>query len=144
MKILFLDIDGVLNYSELPITLNQDKIPDIKPDLATKVNEIIKATKAKIVMSSAWRNRFSPKEWKIFLAKHGLFADVISLIPRLPGHHRLDEIKLWLQSNKVDKFVIIDDINMKDLAPNSVETVYNIGITDNDVEKAIFILGKCE
>ena len=50
MKIIFLDIDGVLNnYNTLGEGANWE------PDLVKILNRIIKETKAKIVLSSTWR-----------------------------------------------------------------------------------------
>lgn len=57
MKILFLDVDGVMNSEE---TLKKQTVRDphpsgIDPYLALLVNRIIEATGCKVVLSSAWR-----------------------------------------------------------------------------------------
>jgi len=48
-KVLFLDIDGVLNAS-------YESEPLILPECARRFNRIIRETGAKVVISSSWRN----------------------------------------------------------------------------------------
>ena len=58
MKILFLDIDGVVNSQETLQKSSQVREPHpsgIDPYLALLVNRIIHATGCKVVLSSAWR-----------------------------------------------------------------------------------------
>lgn len=66
MKIIFLDIDGVLNSEKfyekrhrcyekgIPFAVNWP-FSDIDPDSVDILNKVIKATNARIVMSSTWR-----------------------------------------------------------------------------------------
>lgn len=51
MKILFLDIDGVLNTHEVTIAM----CGQIHKDKITRLNKILEVTDCKIVLSSAWR-----------------------------------------------------------------------------------------
>jgi thiol-disulfide isomerase/thioredoxin len=66
IKVIFLDIDGVLNSHEYWVSEryktyngNIETHPnyEISPDLVDTLNKIIEATKAKIVVSSTWRSR---------------------------------------------------------------------------------------
>lgn len=56
-KYIFLDIDGVLNSQKTRV--NDPK--NIDRTLTKNLSVIVKATKAKIVLSSTWRLE---KEWK--------------------------------------------------------------------------------
>lgn len=118
--IIFLDIDGVLNnYSY------RTEFPNlICPYNIVNLNKIIAATKAKIVISSYWRETITTD----FLKSFGFIGDVIGYTPRLSFHceafptysysvPRGCEIKAWLELNKADlgvkmsklKYVILDD-----------------------------------
>jgi hypothetical protein len=103
MKVIFLDIDGVLNSANTP---NPRKFPYIvDPKLLKRFKRLLQRTGAKVVLSSTWR--YDPAG--IFSAKHwGIpFIDVI---PDMPKRPRRDEVLAWLKAHpKVKRFVIIDD-----------------------------------
>jgi hypothetical protein len=53
MKIIFLDIDGVLNCEKTP---NSRKFPYVvDKKLLLRVNGLVERTRAKVVLSSSWR-----------------------------------------------------------------------------------------
>jgi hypothetical protein len=54
-KIIFLDIDGVLNNSKW---LKENKNNPIDPAAVNRINVIMQKTDAKIVISSSWRIKF--------------------------------------------------------------------------------------
>lgn len=103
MKIIFLDIDGVLNCKS---TANPRKLPYVVDQrLLSRLKRLLKRSKAKVVLSSTWRydpaGLFSAKYWGI------PFMDVT---PDMPHRPRRDEILAWLKKHpKVDRFVVIDD-----------------------------------
>ena len=103
MKVIFLDIDGVLNCAKTP---NPRKLPYIAdPRLLRRFARLVERSKAKVVLSSTWRydpaGLFSARHWGIH------FIDVI---PDMPGKPRRDEILAWLRHHpRVKRFVVIDD-----------------------------------
>jgi HAD domain in Swiss Army Knife RNA repair proteins len=103
MKVIFLDIDGVLNADQTP---NPRKFPYIVDrKLLTRFKRVLERTRAKVVLSSTWRYDTAG----LFSAKyHGIpFVDVT---PDMPHRPRRDEILTWLKKHpKVDRFVVIDD-----------------------------------
>ena len=103
MKVIFLDIDGVLNSDQ---TSNPRKLPYITDrKLLTRFKRVLKRTGAKVVLSSTWR--YDPAG--LFSAKYyGIpFVDVT---PDMPHRPRRDEILMWLKKRpKLDRFVVIDD-----------------------------------
>ena len=147
-KVIFLDIDGVLNNNE---TFQQApekyaagialELALINLELCYKVSLIVKETGAKIVLSSTWRIKPDIEQ---ILATFGL--TVSGKTPcRLAYCIRGHEIGLWLQKNKVDTFVILDDeSDMGNYMSHLVQTNEVMGITDKDVEKAIEILNREE
>jgi hypothetical protein len=103
MKVLFADIDGVLNCRK---THNPRKFPYIvDPLLLERFERVIEATQAKVVLSSTWRydpaGLFSAKHWGI------PFKDVL---PDMPGRPRRDEILSWLSANQTaTRYAVLDD-----------------------------------
>lgn len=138
MKVLFLDIDGVLNnfkdrnfgekFSEVSCH-NLNTIVERVPDL-------------KIVISSAWRIWGLTYMRKI-LALNGVKADVIDCTGRENGI-RGHQIQCWLDRNPgVTNLVILDDnSDMGDLTNKLVKTNSFIGLTTTEVEQAVDILNK--
>ena len=103
MKVIFLDIDGVLNCKNTP---NPRKFPYIvDPKLLKRFKRLLQCTGAKVVLSSTWRydpaGLFSAKHWGI---------PFIDVIPDMPKRPRRDEVLAWLKTHpKVKRFVVIDD-----------------------------------
>jgi hypothetical protein len=103
MKVIFLDIDGVLNCKRTP---NPRKLPYVvDPPLLDRFKRLVAAAQAEVVLSSTWRydpaGLFSAQRWGI------PFKDVI---PDLPDRTRRDEICVWLEKHPdVTRFAVIDD-----------------------------------
>lgn len=147
-KIIFLDIDGVLNVycegrDEYGCTFHKHFEDNLK--------WIIEETNAKIVISSSWRmNGLSIMQemWQY----RKLAGEVIDVTPYINNCKRGEEIQLWLNNNTVSNYVIIDDdTDMLDIQKNNfVCTSENIdhsdcidigyGLTHKCAEQAIKIL----
>lgn len=151
MKILFLDIDGVLNsvkfFNTLPhgfTTTRSDEILD--PEAIERVNKIINETGAKIVVSSSWRIGLSLVELQILLKDHGITGDIIGMTPSLSfkGRRRGHEIQAWLNNHLevIDFIILDDDSDMVHLMPALVKTSYQEGLLDVHVELAIKMLNE--
>jgi hypothetical protein len=103
MKVIFLDIDGVLNCAKTP---NPRKFPYIvDPALLVRFNRILESTGAHVVLSSTWRydpaGLFSAKHWGV------PFIDITPDMPHVP---RCKEIIGWLEKHsEVNRFAVIDD-----------------------------------
>lgn len=159
MKIVFLDVDGVLNsektcdyWHELTGEngfggfFHADKEPleksDTKwgEDLVARIRRIVNTTEAKIVMSSTWRKYYSIEKFKEMFQLYGWDAPVIDKTPS--GRDRGSEINVWLKNNPVENYVIIDDVDqfLVEQRPHYVQTDIMTGITETNVEKAIKIL----
>ena len=168
MKIVFLDIDGVLNHSStrhtvLPNSIEPLPIP-IDPKCMERLNRLIAETGARIVISSSWRLFARWQDLGPALARHGLVGDVIGETPDLPNNKawlanwqtrhgkafefdRLErgwEIGEWLAAHpEVTAFVILDDCSDMDaLKPWLVLTHPCDGLDDPDVERAKWLLDR--
>jgi hypothetical protein len=103
MKVIFLDIDGVLNCKSTP---NPRAFPYIiDPSLLARYLHLAAGTEAKTVLLSTWRH--DPAG--LWSARYyGVpFSDVI---PDMPESSRRDEICAWLKAHpEVTRYVVIDD-----------------------------------
>ena|SRR3990167_1924802 len=148
MKAIFLDFDGVLNGDDHPVFVEGWPYAHLDIPLVERLNRIIAATNAKVVVSSSWRVRFNLDELREILISRGFVGEVIDVTPRVPQRRfsemisRGEEVQAWLhQHPDVESYVIIDDINeFKGMKKHFVETNHRTGITDKDVERAINIL----
>ncbi len=145
MKVVFLDIDGVLNSVDWMIksagTFDNNQID---PDTVVRLNQITDTTGAKIVVSSVWRVLPTFDQLQRMLKAYGITAEVIDATPENvasgEGSREL-EILAWLSSNEVDQFLIIDDEGMDKLKAHHVKTDTQSGLLDLHVPHAIAILG---
>lgn len=159
MKVIFLDFDGVIT---VPSTRWHLSLTHMK-----RVGKILKATGAKIVVSSSWRHGGFEKFMEdiqnpdYFLCRPlphnkdiGTFLypeEIIGITPTIypepshkePGVDRGYEIDAWLQKYPVvDSYVILDDDSdfLESQKPLHIKTNYTEGLTDEQVEKAIDLL----
>lgn len=154
MKVIFLDIDGVLNLCYE----GRDEYGSLfHPHLVDNLKRLIDETGAKIVISSTWR--FSGlvimrEMWD----KRGLPGEVIGITPNFMRKYgttlcRGKEIDSYLEENKdITSYVILDDdTDMEDHQMDRfVKTSGNIdhedcvdigyGLTSRCVDRAIEIL----
>jgi len=112
MKVIFLDIDGVLNTSK-----TETNILDIDSFRLEYLKTIIDETDAKIVLSSSWvkffikaNNKVVPRNEKGTLFYNLLKLYNIEIYDILGiGFNREEMIINWISKNEVDSFIIIDD-----------------------------------
>lgn len=113
MKLIFLDVDGVLNSAEW-LETNQGEIDPAKVRL---LKQMIDATGAKVVLSSTWRNidgsDGNPRHPMYDYLVGELRACGIEIFSRTPllYNNRPKEIKAWLDqtSIKVERYISFDD-----------------------------------
>ena len=153
MKVIFLDIDGVLNCVE---TKEKCKAyVGIDDKMVSWLKRIVEATGAQIVLSSSWKHDWEPinkeaqNEFGFYvdraLKKHSLTA--IDKTYESNSEHRGEGIIQWVGTHEVDSFIILDDewYDFKELGLQSrvIKTEFydeNGGLTDDHVELAIELL----
>lgn len=150
MKIVFLDIDGVLNstawYRNVRISgcgcLELDAHLD--PEAVLRVRRILDASGARVVLSSSLRLIYHLSDLRLALTSRGLpEGAIIGITPNLCGRSRDDEIRSYLKqhSDEVDGFVILDDsANLDGLRSSQVKVDPATGLQDADVDDALHIL----
>lgn len=141
-KYIFLDIDGVLNSRDWFLSrYGKSGIGNIDPEAVSVLRKIIRRTDAKIILSSTWRDEYDIAE-KFNKFTHGLELSGI-LCPFVDKAEALDK---WMErySSKKFRYVIIDDCfgyNPK-YQDRWVEVDYEHGLTDDYVEKVVFMMEK--
>lgn len=147
IKVIFLDVDGVLNckYTRAKTKRGFTFVDHSK---ILRIKKIVDITGAKVVLSSDWRyDRDDPKCNQEFLelterlAKEGIsfygFTPIIN-----GGFNRGIEIQSWLDKHpETETFVILDDRN--DMEPNMkrlIRTKMRYGLTEELMNQAINML----
>jgi hypothetical protein len=162
MKVIFLDIDGVLNCSTSKSFCHDDTcgiITGIDSDKVKRLARIVEQTGAKIVLSSDWKVGWEkyyitnkPSHAK-YLDNHLLKKGGLIIFDKTPNTNkgswfRGEEILAYLRSHKdVENYVILDDtffedFDNKNIIDHLIITDYKYGLTDENVKQAIEVLNK--
>lgn len=149
MKVLFLDVDGVLN-SEKYVRRHGNAGLIVDPARMELLQQIIRATDAAIVLSTSWREHWSPdpslcdavgEEINALFARYGL--TVYGKTPTLRAG-REQEIAQWLRENpSVTRYAVLDDRFLSaDFLKDHFVLTSNVrdGLDEADAQKAINIL----
>ena len=137
MKLIFLDIDGVLNKK----TTQSPSSCVLEEKQLALLAELVKKSRAKIILTSSWRLS-SDEPWREPLLNAGI--SVTDKTARLNGNNRQREILLYLtEHGEVDSFVILDDQanGFGKLRGNRVLVDPRTGLTEENIAKALKILG---
>ncbi len=154
-KILFLDVDGVLNQHSKP---GEDG--GLDPVKVENLAWLVKKTGCKIVLSSAWRYMGSGPN-SVFVQclygclRHNYDRDAISsvIIEAIISKAEIEEvgkpidrdelIRRWMEVNGVPEvFVVLDDLPcVRSFGDNAVVCNPHCGLRTCDLEKAFKILG---
>lgn len=119
MKLLFLDVDGVLNNFEVVNNIIRKAAPLGETQLLL-LKKLVTETNCQIVLSSSWRLQ---KEYQVFLRaafeEHGIPV-WIGITPHLKTGRRADDILNWIQSNVTVPAVVValDDSEDIDIGDN--------------------------
>lgn len=166
-KILFLDIDGVLNtkwwYTQMDKNTPRDKYGyTFDPTAVANLKKILDETGADIVISSSWKC-MGLSQLEEMWEDRGLPGKIIGITPNSVSdelllnadidnmelfHIRGTEIREWLRKNskRVSHYAILDD--MDNLLPEQQDHFVwidpDIGITDGNATQAIMILNHLE
>ena len=110
MKVIFLDVDGVLNSDEYFDKIRNLDIQGIEREVDIEKIKLLKKaidkTGAKVVLSSSWRYTKYAQYLKELLSNYDIYVDSTPFIENERGL----EIKKWLSDNQdAEDFVILDD-----------------------------------
>ncbi len=127
------DVDGVY-----------DKVTGdmFDPAAIKRLNEIIVATSADVVISSSWRLVYPLDEIKAYLKHKGFVGNILGITP-YAGARRGEEIQQWLDESilRFDRVAILDDdSDMAPLQKYHVHTTYEYGLQNEHVQATIKLL----
>lgn len=153
-KVLFLDIDGVLNSHRtctafgsplkggFPHGFDADNMALFDHAAIGLIRKLCDKTDASIVLSSSWRIIHSVHD-----CANGLDLPIFDRTPSIntAGRTRGDEIAAWLAEHpEVSRYAIVDDDGdmLADQKPNFVQTDFHDGLRYRDYENLLCILGE--
>lgn len=162
MRVIFCDVDGVLNHQGL-YDANKPRHGQttprdwLCPTRIALLDALCRRTKACVVISSSWRTYVIPgtaagRGWQAvaeLLAAAGLSAEVIGGTPDLSHRagafymapDRGDEIRAWLAENpEVTRWVVLDDQPVAVPLEHFVQTSLATGLTPEACARAADIL----
>lgn len=142
MKYIFLDIDGVLNAPgdknliEGVIDINKYSL----------LQQIINKTNSRVVIISS-RRLYQEDRNKLLKALDNIYNRISFISFKLLSKHRKDEIKLFLENNEFESYVILDDIDCNYTLDSEINKHFIyidgvVGLTKENAEVAIKILNK--
>lgn len=147
MKVLFLDIDGVINsertcelHHGYPHSFGDHDMKRFDPVAIGLIRRVLEETESVVVVSSTWRMHYSCEE-----ISEGLGIPVLDRTCTGKGL-RGEEVKQWLDENtekhSVTKYAIIDDNSdfLEEQKPFFVQTDYRNGLMYQDFEKLFELL----
>jgi len=163
-SVIFLDIDGVLNRHEWDAAVMCGQIHRDKVQL---LNDVLRATGAKIVLSSAWRYILYRGEMDLMglewlFRSHGMLADRLIGVTRKdtmvrpttfspetwPQHNeRGQQIADWrTESGHAGPYVVVDDLDLgiSDAGHPFVLVEGDVGLTAADAAEMIQLLSRVE
>jgi len=151
MNVIFLDVDGVLNSRQKLIEVyNKTKKPHhgysypFDEKCLNNLKILVEQTNSKLVITSTWRKDEEGINILLnTLKNYNLDNEVIGYTPIL-NTKRGYEIITYLNSLEYNpNFIILDDdSDMEDLSPYLIKTNFDVGLTYDDVKKAIDVLSK--
>lgn len=154
MRVIFLDIDGVLNSEEWDKYVQSftygarfNSCYLLSQEMILRLQNVVFQTNAEIVLTSSWRTN----ERAMDALRRQLSLYHLSIRDSTVSYaygNRVDEVKLWLESHSnVTSYVIVDDYddgfsNDEVLIAHFVQTNYFQGLTSEEAEKIVEILNQ--
>ncbi len=147
MKVLFLDIDGVINKRENFNPAHNPGPYPVDAYCAFLVGRIQLSTGCRVVLSSTWRLHKEGREnvSKRVIELYDVTPEIYNKPPGLDK--RCYEISSWLSYHpEVEKFAILDDESdagdLASLRKHFFKTTFEDGLTDEIAEAVIEHLGR--
>jgi hypothetical protein len=136
MKVLFLDIDGVVN--RVGTRQRYRGFMGIDPFLASVVGKIILDTDAAVVLTSTWRHFQGGRE-EVDRHVHKTF----DVTPIADTGFRGEEVKMWLDRHpEVTRYAIVDDDTDFYSDQPLFKTNWQTGITDEVAQQVTEFLNR--
>lgn len=154
MKVIFLDVDGVLN------SVLDNNAASVDEKRVALLEELVRKTGAAVVLSSGWRFWFDDdmrpateeaRHFDAMLRAHGVV--LYGKTPDLGTEEikrsrefsavKAKEIKAWLGArDDIESYVVLDDLDLKDEEVNlrRISVDGSAGLAENDISLAAKML----
>jgi hypothetical protein len=145
IKVIFQDIDGPLipydEDSKVDHHLFFDQDDKWSKTAIKHLNNIVKKTDAKVVISSSYRDEKTKTQIEDKMKKAGFEYEIYDMVDNDKSKKRGSDIKDWMKHKNIENFIIVDD-NKHDFYDvfddkNIVKTTHKLGITKSVEEEAI-------
>lgn len=136
-KILFLDVDGVLN------SWKTGGRYALKRSCLKRLQKIVEETNCEIVLSSTWRrDEYALKRLRRVLNYRNIVIEDCTIY--IPSGPRGLEIAEWIKRNNVDKYAILDDDS--DMLDEQLRCFFQtdgeVGLSDTITYRVIYHLNE--
>lgn len=162
MKVLFLDVDGVLNSNRRRLEIGSGEYLD--EEKVKLLSAIVRQTGAAVVLHSGWRFWFNEALEPVrreavnlssLLAKYGVriydktpdFSNEPIRKAKKFSLVKADEILSWLENHSgVENYIVLDDLDLHNerLARRQIQTDSADGLTKGDVSRAVQMLNSIQ
>lgn len=168
MKVIFLDIDGVLNSDEYAIRWHKEDLGQkghhiwVDEIAVDRLINLIQKTGSYIILSSSWR-RYNLQDTILRLSEYPGLNRILPYLVGITPHRRqhgcrgdeikrlMDEWSNWVdlgliseeyREDKIDNYVILDDDNdmLDEQREHFIHVDWTVGLQDSDVKKCLKIL----
>lgn len=147
MKIIFLDVDGVLNImSESYNTFMKPYSQHIEPHLIQRLNYIIEQTDAHVVISSSWRATMD--DLKLQMEEQG-FKYWDKVLGRTPHDDEMkdctfeeawmrgNQIKQWIKDNNFSGNYIVLEDEISDVCGSKCSAIPQFYVVEVDIKEGL-------
>jgi hypothetical protein len=138
VRVIFLDIDGVLNSYETMPKGERGGIIGIHAPLVRRLNVLTARTGATLVLSSSWRK---DDAWRQIMKDAGIQGVFLGRTGSVSNGFRGEEVDQWLThfGKNVYKYCILDDDrDFYPWQPRFHTSLFSGGLTDEIVERIAF------
>lgn len=139
MKLLFLDIDGVMTNDDTII--NPSQLISFSPSCVDVLNQILRTHDLKIILTSSWRTVFDAEKQNQIFIENGIIQTPAGQTPSISNLKRGLEIKKYLEKRKPTHFLILDDMEIPGFPKNFLRINPATGLTTEHIPMINKILG---
>ena len=165
MKVIFLDIDGVMNGSDPAENSagGEQPVRAVQEEKVRLLAQLVKRTGAKVVLHSGWRFLFGeglrpihPEAERLVCLLGGCGLSLYGMTPDLTDEQirrtkkfsrvKAREILQWLREHSDGaeeiSWIVLDDLDLgnEQVAACQIRTDGRVGLTEADVEAAVRLL----
>lgn len=144
MKVIFLDIDGVMTSNALNEEIKSSTLTyPFSKSCVSALNEILTTNRVRIILTSSWRTVFDAEKQCIVFAENGVCQMPYGQTKDIRYESRSSEIQIYLKEKpNIEQYVILDDMLIEGFDDHFVWIDPSTGLTAAHVDKVQRILNR--